>query len=383
MPGVFDEELEKMKQTVPETACAHFGLAENVFGPTFERIDEFFVNYSSEVGSLLRHLKYVIDENTKRRILIVGKTGCGKTSLTTYFLTNLSHHQQMKTKHFPINLEKINFGGLISAKSFSKNKKEFLPPPLQLSMESVGILILDDLHELAYGNQFLTQKKISDILVEFEKEIRSMKGLTIYTTTPYFFREMLKDPTFASSFSQVIFLGPLDDDRLDEIIHKRLSAFKTNDNAQNPFPHTAITHIVSASKGNPRLMLSIADKSLTLAFAKNKQLKVVDDAIVINAINLIAPTKFPDFNKSEKRIIDALASQILCTASHISTIVGIDRSTISTYLNNFEKIGVVSKRQAGKEVYYLLNESLRNEIESELMTEIKQLYEELKMKGNG
>ena len=257
-----------------------YGLRENPFNVTS---DPSFLYLSHTHKEALAHLSYGIEQR-KGFVEITGEVGAGKTTLCRALLNHLDARTRTSLIFNP-NLPETqlleavlnDFGIEPERKSkvaFIRQLNEFLLE--QLSRGNNAVLIIDEAQNLR-KNTLETIRMLSNL--ETEKE----KLLQIVLVGQPELRDKLNSPELLQLRQRIgvrFHVRALDEDELHDYIKHRL--FVAGSKKGIEFSKTALADLYEYSKGIPRVVNIICDKSLLLGFVQ--ETRVIEEGIVRKSI---------------------------------------------------------------------------------------------------
>lgn len=261
-----------------------FGLKEEPFGVT---PDPKYLYLSKQHEDALAHLNFGIAE-TRGFIMLTGEIGSGKTTLIRYLLDHLEAeaHSSLIVNPMvdPLELLKlINHDfGVVAKDNSHKEQLEALNAFLlnAYSKNKKAVLVIDEAQELSIeslefirllSNLETDKKKLLQVILVGQPELRK-----IVATEPL--RQL--DQRIAVRYH----LSPLDFSGTVMYINHRL---KVAGGGMVAFPSKGIKLIYEYSRGIPRLINLVCDRTLLLAYSEGK-IKI-DRGMVKKAINDLGP----------------------------------------------------------------------------------------------
>ncbi len=259
----------------------YYGLKENPFNVTS---DPNFLYLSHAHRETLDHLLYGINQR-KGFIEITGEIGAGKTTLSRALLNQLD--PSVKTSlifnsHLPENqlLEAILHDfGLVPEKrskiSFIRQLNDFLLK--ELSRGHNAALIIDEAQNLRFS-VLETIRMLSNLETEKEKLIQ-----IVLVGQPQL-REKLDAPKLLQLKQRIsvrYHLRALERSEIRDYVEHRLDVAGGKDKVH--FSPEALDQIFSYSKGIPRIINVVCDKSLLLGFVKGTNF--IEHDMVVKSID--------------------------------------------------------------------------------------------------
>jgi general secretion pathway protein A len=242
-----------------------YGLAKKPFNMT---PDPAFLFLTTQHREALAGLSYAILER-KGFLVLSGMAGSGKTTLLAWILERLPCDRvqtsvilnPLLTREEFLELAMLDFGLTDIPASKAQRLWQLQKFLLQGKKEGrVSVLIVDEAHKLSVelleeirllGNLEYGDEKLIQILLVGQSELD----------------ELMDRPELWQLKQRVsvrLAIGPLSVDSVDKYVHHR---WTTAGGANSPFDAEAIANIRKWSKGIPRLINSLCDNALTLAFA--------------------------------------------------------------------------------------------------------------------
>jgi general secretion pathway protein A len=254
-----------------------FGLKEKPFNVT---PDPSFLFLSPKHQHALSHLIYGINER-KGFIAITGEIGTGKTTLCRALLNSLSDNVKtayLLNSNITSDMQLLNmiiddFG----IKPRGKNKMSLLRALNEFLLEQNSrgnniVLIIDEAQNLK--PRVLEQiRMLSNLETDKEKLLQ-----IIFVGQPEL-KELLRSKGLVQLNQRITVryhVSPLDKEQMKRYIDHRLSVAGANGNSV--FTDDAIEEIFNYSKGVPRLVNIICDRSLLLGFVQEN--KTINDSMV-------------------------------------------------------------------------------------------------------
>ncbi|MDP1581428.1 MAG: AAA family ATPase [Candidatus Didemnitutus sp.] len=247
---------------------SYYGLTEMPFHIT---PDPKFLYLSQPHQEALQHLRYGVRER-KGFILLVGEVGCGKTTLCRQFLTELdpAHYDTAlilnprltETQMLKAILTELGETHLAR----SKNDLVAQMNTVLLARIAAGreiVLIIDEAQNLSF-EVFEQVRLLSNL------ETDKQKLLQIVLLGQPELKEKLAAEEMRQLRQRVLVhyeLVPLTRDQTDHYIHHRLAL--AGSSGRPRFTPWALRHIHRSSRGIPRIINNLCDKSLLAAFCRD------------------------------------------------------------------------------------------------------------------
>jgi len=242
-----------------------YGLAKKPFNMT---PDPAFLFLTAQHREALAGLSYAILER-KGFLVLSGMAGSGKTTLLAWILERLPCDSvqtsvilnPLLTREEFLELAMLDFG--LTNIPASKAQRLWMLQKFLLQGKKEGrvsVLIVDEAHKLSVelleeirllGNLEYGDEKLIQILLIGQSELDELMD-----------RQELWQ--LKQRVSVRLAIGPLSVDSVDKYVHHR---WKTAGGGDSPFDSEAIANIRKWSKGIPRLINSLCDNALMLAFA--------------------------------------------------------------------------------------------------------------------
>lgn len=246
-----------------------YGLAKKPFNMT---PDPAFLFLTGQHREALAGLSYAILER-KGFLVLSGMAGSGKTTLLAWILERLPCERvqssvvlnPLLTREEFLELAMLDFG--LTDIPSSKAQRLWMLQKFLLQGKKdgrVSVLIVDEAHKLSVelmeeirllGNLEYGDEKLIQILLIGQSELDELMN------RPELFQ-------LKQRVSVRLAIGPLSVDSVDKYIQHRWSVAG---GAAPPFNAEAIANIKKWSKGIPRLINSLCDNALTLAFTDGTQ----------------------------------------------------------------------------------------------------------------
>jgi general secretion pathway protein A len=241
-----------------------YGLSKKPFNMT---PDPAFLFLTAQHREALAGLSYAILER-KGFLVLSGMAGSGKTTLLAWILERLPCDtvqtsvilNPLLTREEFLELAMLDFG--LTNVPASKAQRLWMLQKFLLQGKKdgkVSVLIVDEAHKLSVelleeirllGNLEYGDEKLIQILLIGQSELD----------------ELMDRPELWQLKQRVsvrLAIGPLSVDSVDKYIHHR---WTTAGGADSPFDPDAVANIKKWSRGIPRLINSLCDNALTLAF---------------------------------------------------------------------------------------------------------------------
>lgn len=258
----------------------HFRLSQNPFQINS---DPSFLWYGEKHKEALATLQYGLHEN-KGFLLLTGDIGLGKTTIINSLLQLIGDKDLSVLVDDP-RLEILDFFNLIAdsfgmAKAYSakgvflRDFKSFL---LKSQVEERKVLLIID------EAQRLTQELLEELRIFSNFEKNGAKLLKIFFVGQMEFNQMLLRPENKAVRQRIAVnynIEPLTESETEEYIHFRLAVAGGD---KTIFDKGAVKAIYGFSKGYPRLINVIADRSMLTAFIESK--KYIDRKVVLECAN--------------------------------------------------------------------------------------------------
>jgi general secretion pathway protein A len=272
---------------------AFFGLKKNPFRMS---PDSEFLFLTLRHREALAGLTYAITER-KGFLALTGQAGTGKTTLLTWVLERLSGEQVASSVIFnPMLtqsefLETVLLGFGINEIPDSKPRRlrqlqEFLVKANESG--KVSALIVDEAHKLS-------PELLEEIRLMGNYERHGEKLLQILLIGQSELDEILNRPDLCQLKQRIsvrLALEPLDRPELERYIQHRWTKAGGH---EAPFPPQVINRVFHWSGGIPRLVNSLSDNALTLAFAESESILRVEhiDSVAMDLRLTVASGRDP------------------------------------------------------------------------------------------
>ncbi len=254
--------------TRPAMYQSYYGFTEMPFHIT---PDPKFLYLSSTHQEALQHLKYGVTER-KGFIVLVGEVGCGKTTLCRRFLNELDPaHYDTALVLNPRLTETQMLKAILSElgeEKLARSKNDLVVQMNQVLLDRIAagreiVLIIDESQNLSF-DVFEQVRLLSNLETDKQKLLQ-----IVLLGQPE-----LKDRLAAEELRQLrqrilvhYELRPFSREEMDRYIHHRLSV--SGSNGRPHFTPWALRHLYRASKGIPRVINNLADKSILSAFIRD------------------------------------------------------------------------------------------------------------------
>jgi len=283
---------------------SYFGLKENPFNLTPDPRYLFLSNHHKEA---LDHLLYGITQR-KGFIVITGGIGTGKTTLCRVLLNKLDNNTKsaLILNSFLSDTELLaainqefaidSVGSSASRKECSDSLNKFLLD--NFSSGGNAVLLIDEAQNLSH--QVLEQiRMLSNLETEREKLLQ-----IVFVGQPEL-NEVLAAPALRQLSERIMVryeLRPLDQKDVQGYIEHRLAMGGAQGRVR--FTNSAIKAVYEYSRGNPRRINAVCDRSLLVAYARDEF--AVCKKTVLKAIDDIKGSVVPDyrsFNWRRKKLL--------------------------------------------------------------------------------
>lgn len=249
----------------------YYGLREMPFNIT---PDPRFLYLSPSHQEAIQHLRYGIAEK-KGFIVLTGEVGCGKTTLCRYLLNEIegrpietaliinprvSETQLLQAILRELRVEKIK-------QSRQELLEQLNAHLLKLIHEGKDIVVIID------ESQNMTFQALEHIRLLSNLETDTQKLLQIILIGQPELKEKLQHPSLRQLRQRILVhydLRPLNREEMEQYIRYRL--ILAGANGRPEFSRAALNKIFRHSRGIPRLINNICDKSLLSAFVKSRDL---------------------------------------------------------------------------------------------------------------
>ncbi len=244
-----------------------YGFSEMPFHIT---PDPKFLYLSTTHQEALQHLKYGVSEK-KGFIVLVGEVGCGKTTLCRKFLNELD------PKHYDTALvlnPRVTETQMLKAiltelreTQLARSKNDLVAQVNQVLLDRIAagreiVLIIDEAQNLSF-EVFEQVRLLSNL------ETDKQKLLQIVLMGQPELKEKLALEELRQLRQRILVhyeLRPFFRDEMDRYIHHRLTV--SGSMGRPYFTAWALRHIFNASRGIPRVINNLCDKSLLSAFIR-------------------------------------------------------------------------------------------------------------------
>jgi general secretion pathway protein A len=246
---------------------SYYGFTEMPFHIT---PDPKFLYLSETHQEALQHLKYGVTEK-KGFIVLIGEVGCGKTTLCRKFMNELDpeHYDTALILNPRVTETQMLKNILIElgVPTIGRNKTDLVAQINQLLLERIAqgreiVLIIDEAQNLSF--EVFEQVRL---LSNLETDKQKLLQIILMGQTE------LKDRLAAEELRQLrqrilvhYELRPFSRTEMDRYINHRLTV--SGSMGRPHFTSWALRKIYSASRGIPRIINNLCDKSLLSAFIR-------------------------------------------------------------------------------------------------------------------
>ena len=246
---------------------SYYGFTEMPFHIT---PDPKFLYLSETHQEALQHLKYGVTEK-KGFIVLIGEVGCGKTTLCRKFMNELDpeHYDTALILNPRVTETQMLKNILIElgVPTIGRNKTDLVAQINQLLLERIAqgreiVLIIDEAQNLSF--EVFEQVRL---LSNLETDKQKLLQIILMGQTE------LKDRLAAEELRQLrqrilvhYELRPFSRTEMDRYINHRLTI--SGSMGRPHFTSWALRKIYSASRGIPRIINNLCDKSLLSAFIR-------------------------------------------------------------------------------------------------------------------
>ena len=248
-----------------------YGLKEMPFNIT---PDPHFLFFSPVHQEAIQHLRYGISEK-KGFIVLTGEVGCGKTTLCRYLLNEIDdkpietalilNPRVSETQLLQAILREL--GGEKGKRSRQELLEQLNQLLLKLNAEGKDIVLIID------ESQNMTFEALEHIRLLSNLETNTQKLLQIILIGQPELKEKLQHESLRQLRQRILVhydLRPLSMDEMQQYIRYRLIIAGANGRPE--FTKAAMKKIYKTSRGIPRLVNNLCDKSLLSAFIKSRDI---------------------------------------------------------------------------------------------------------------
>jgi general secretion pathway protein A len=246
---------------------SYYGLTEMPFHIT---PDPKFLYLSDTHQEALQHLKYGVTEK-KGFIVLVGEVGCGKTTLCRKFLNELDHNRYDSALVLNPRVTETQMLKAILTElgepNIARSKNDLVAQMNQLLLARIAagreiVLIIDEAQNLSF-EVFEQVRLLSNL------ETDKQKLLQIVLMGQPELKEKLALEELRQLRQRILVhyeLQPFSREEMDRYINHRLTV--SGSMGRPHFTPWALRHIYRNSRGIPRIINNLCDKSLLSAFIR-------------------------------------------------------------------------------------------------------------------